>query len=210
MKRRALAASASCLACCSPQSADVALAQEKRATLTIRAGEPGPQISRHLYGHFAEHLGRCIYGGFWVGQDSPIPNTRGIRNDVVAGAPQDQDPEPALAGRLLRRRVPLAGRHRPAAKRPRRVNIHWGGVVEDNSFGTHEFLDLCEQLGADPYVAANVGSGIAAGDGGLGRVHDLRRRQRPGQAARRPTAASSRGRCRSSASATRTGAAAAA
>ena len=85
MKRRALAVSAFLSASLlAPSAGDVALAQETRhATLTIRAGEPGAKISRHLYGHFAEHLGRCIYDGVWVGPGSTIPNTRGIRKDVV-------------------------------------------------------------------------------------------------------------------------------
>ena len=85
MKRSVRAVSA-CLfgALLAPAAANVALAQEaRRATLTIRAGEPGPKISRHIYGHFAEHLGRCIYDGLWVGPASRIPNTRGIRKDVV-------------------------------------------------------------------------------------------------------------------------------
>ena len=76
-------------------------------------------ISRHIYGHFAEHLGRCIYGGFWVGEDSPIPNTRGIRNDVVAGAARGADSQPALAGRLLCGRVSLDGWHRPRERSAR-------------------------------------------------------------------------------------------
>ena len=77
------------------------------ARAIINLDLPGPVISRHLYGHFAEHLGRCIYGGFWVGEDSEIPNEGGIRLDVVEalGAP---DPQPALARRVLRRRLPLA------------------------------------------------------------------------------------------------------
>ena len=85
MKRKVLALSASLCGLWLVQTAtDVGLAQDaKRATLTIRAGEPGPQISRHIYGHFAEHLGRYIYDGLWVGPKSSIPNTRGIRNDVI-------------------------------------------------------------------------------------------------------------------------------
>jgi alpha-L-arabinofuranosidase len=138
----------------------VAHAQEtKRASLTIRADGSGPPISRHLYGHFAEHLGRCIYDGLWVGPQSRIPNTRGVRNDVIEALRRIKIPNLRWPGGCFADQYHWEDGVGPTAKRPRRVNIHWGGVVEDNSFGTHEFLDLCEQIGAEPYVAANVGSG---------------------------------------------------
>jgi alpha-N-arabinofuranosidase len=131
----------------------------KRATLTVRADQPGPQISRHVYGHFAEHLGRCIYDGLWVGADSKIPNTRGIRDDVVEALRRIKIPNLRWPGGCFADQYHWEDGVGPTKTRPRRVNIHWGGVVEDNSFGTHEFLDLCEQIGAEPYIAANVGSG---------------------------------------------------
>jgi alpha-N-arabinofuranosidase len=135
-------------------------AQEtKRASLTIKANEPGPQISRHIYGHFAEHLGRCIYDGVWVGPDSSIPNTRGIRNDIVEALRAIKIPNLRWPGGCFADQYHWEDGVGPTEERPRRVNIHWGGVVEDNSFGTHEFLDFCEQLGTEPYIAANVGSG---------------------------------------------------
>jgi alpha-L-arabinofuranosidase len=159
MKRRIPAVSASLLSVLLlPATTGVARAQEpRRATLTIRAGEPGPKISRHLYGHFAEHLGRCIYDGVWVGPRSPVPNTRGIRKDIVEALRRIRIPNLRWPGGCFADQYHW--QDGVGDKRPRRVNIHWGGVVEDNSFGTHEFLDLCEQIGADPYVAANVGSG---------------------------------------------------
>jgi alpha-N-arabinofuranosidase len=101
------------------------LAAQTRLTVNAACGQT--TISRHIYEHFSEHLGLCIYGGYWVGKDSPISHTRGLRNDVV--------------------------------KALKMVNTHWGGVVEDNSFGTHEFLNLCEQLGCEPYISGNLGSG---------------------------------------------------
>ena len=138
----------------------VVSAQEaKRASLTIRASQPGPQISRHIYGHFAEHLGRCIYDGLWVGPESPIPNTRGIRNDVIEALRRIKVPNLRWPGGCFADQYHWEDGVGPAAQRPRRVNIHWGGVVEDNSFGTHEFLDFCALTGAEPYIAANVGSG---------------------------------------------------
>ena len=161
MKRRVLATSGPLFGLLLlPAATDVALAQEaKRATLTIRAGEPGPVISRHIYGHFAEHLGRCIYDGLWVGPKSKVPNTRGIRNDVVAALRKIKIPNLRWPGGCFADQYHWQDGVGAAEKRPRRVNIHWGGVVEDNSFGTHEFLDFCELIGADAYVAANVGSG---------------------------------------------------
>jgi alpha-N-arabinofuranosidase len=116
-------------------------------------------ISRHIYGHFSEHLGNCIYGGYWVGEDSPIPNTRGIRKDVVQALRDIAVPNLRWPGGCFADEYHWMDGIGPREKRPRMVNTHWGGVVEDNSFGTHEFLDLCEQLGCEPYICGNVGSG---------------------------------------------------
>jgi alpha-N-arabinofuranosidase len=143
-------------------AAGVASAQHaspKKATLSIELDGSGPTISKHVYGHFAEHLGHCIYGGIWVGPDSPIPNTRGIRNDIVTALRKMQIPNLRWPGGCFADQYDWRAGIGPRGERPRSVNIHWGGVIEDNSFGTHEFLDLCEQCGAEPYVAANVGSG---------------------------------------------------
>ncbi|GHV64260.1 intracellular exo-alpha-L-arabinofuranosidase 2 [Spirochaetia bacterium] len=117
------------------------------------------RISRHIYGHFSEHLGRCIYDGFWVGPDSPIPNTRGIRNDVVAALKHIRIPNLRWPGGCFADEYHWKDGIGPQEDRPKMINTHWGGVTEDNSFGTHEFLDLCEQLGCDPYICGNVGSG---------------------------------------------------
>lgn len=119
----------------------------------------GDTISRHIYGHFSEHLGHCIYGGYWVGEDSPIPNTRGIRNDVVAALKRLNIPNLRWPGGCFADEYHWMDGIGPRSERPKMVNTHWGGVVEDNSFGTHEFLDLCEQLGTEPYICGNVGSG---------------------------------------------------
>ena len=141
-------------------SSGLSLAQEvKRASLTIRADQPGPKISRQIYGQFAEHLGRCIYDGLWVGPNSKVPNTGGVRNDVIDALRRIKIPNLRWPGGCFADQYHWRDGIGPASERPRRVNIHWGGVVEDNSFGTHEFLDFCERIGAEPYVAANVGSG---------------------------------------------------
>jgi alpha-L-arabinofuranosidase len=129
------------------------------AAATLRADRPGPVVNRNVYGHFAEHLGRGIYEGIWVGPDSPIPNTRGIRNDVVAALKELHVPVLRWPGGCFADEYHWKDGIGPRETRPSMINTHWGGVVEDNSFGTHEFMDLVEQLGTDAYVTGNVGSG---------------------------------------------------
>lgn len=129
-----------------------------QATLTIRLDQPGPVINRNIYGQFAEHLGRLIYEGIWVGEDSPIPNTRGLRNDVLAALKELRVPVLRWPGGCFADEYHWRDGIGPRDKRPRRPNASWGGV-DTNAFGTHEFLDLCEILGADAYVNGNVGSG---------------------------------------------------
>lgn len=128
-------------------------------TAVVDLDTPGPTISRHLYGHFAEHLGRCIYGGFWVGEGSEIPNVEGIRADVVEALRALHIPNLRWPGGCFADEYHWADGIGPRQERPRMVNTHWGDVVEDNSFGTHEFMRLCELLGTEPYISANVGSG---------------------------------------------------
>jgi len=127
--------------------------------LIIEADNGKNTISRHIYGHFSEHLGHCIYGGYWVGENSSVPNTRGIRNDVVQALKDIRIPNLRWPGGCFADEYHWMDGIGPREKRPKMINTHWGGVVEDNSFGTHEFLDLCEQLGAEPYISGNVGSG---------------------------------------------------
>lgn len=116
-------------------------------------------ISRHIYGHFAEHLGRCIYGGFWVGEESDIPHTRGIRNDVVAALRAIQIPNLRWPGGCFADEYHWRDGIGPRNQRPTMINTHWGGVTENNHFGTHEFMDLCSQLACEPYICGNLGSG---------------------------------------------------
>jgi alpha-L-arabinofuranosidase len=128
-------------------------------SLVIDADQGGATISRHIYGHFSEHLGRCIYGGIWVGEDSPIPNTRGIRNDIVQALRQIRVANLRWPGGCFADTYHWKDGIGPRETRPTIVNVHWGGVTEDNHFGTHEFLDFCEQIGAEPFICGNVGSG---------------------------------------------------
>lgn len=116
-------------------------------------------INKNIYGHFSEHLGACIYGGYWVGEESPIPNTRGIRNDVVEALRKIKIPVLRWPGGCFADEYHWKDGIGPKDERPTMVNTHWGRVTENNHFGTHEFLDLCEQLGCEPYICGNVGSG---------------------------------------------------
>jgi alpha-N-arabinofuranosidase len=127
--------------------------------LIIHADQGKATISRNIYGQFSEHLGRCIYEGIWVGEDSPIPNTRGIRNDVVAALRKIKVPQLRWPGGCFADEYHWKDGIGPREKRPSIINTHWGGVVENNHFGTHEFLDFCEQIGCDPYICGNMGSG---------------------------------------------------
>ena len=129
------------------------------AELALDGDAPGATINRNVYGHFAEHLGRCVYEGIWVGEDSPIPNTRGIRNDVVAALKRLAVPVLRWPGGCFADEYHWRDGIGPRERRPKMINTHWGGVVENNHFGTHEFLDLCGQLGCEPYICGNVGSG---------------------------------------------------
>ncbi|HML20927.1 MAG TPA: alpha-N-arabinofuranosidase [Aggregatilinea sp.] len=127
--------------------------------LTIYADGNGPTINRHIYGHFAEHLGRCFYDGIWVGEGPAIPNTRGIRDDIVAALRRLNIPNLRWPGGCFADDYHWRDGIGPRAGRSGRVNTHWGNVVETNHFGTHEFMDLCDQLGCEPYICGNVGSG---------------------------------------------------
>ena len=128
-------------------------------SIAVQANAPGPKIDRHIFGQFAEHLGRGIYGGVWVGPGSPIPNTDGYRNDVLAALEALHVPVIRWPGGCFADDYHWHDGIGPRAQRPVRVNTHWGGVLEPDSFGTNEFLDFAELIGADPYVTGNVGSG---------------------------------------------------
>lgn len=133
-------------------------AEQFQAELVIRADQPKGTINRNIYGQFAEHLGRLIYGGLWVGESSSIPNTRGLRNDVIAALKELRIPVIRWPGGCFADEYHWRDGIGPRDKRPHRPNASWGGV-DPNAFGTHEFMDLCELLGADPYINGNLGSG---------------------------------------------------
>jgi alpha-N-arabinofuranosidase len=124
---------------------------------TIDTTKPGAEISRQIFGQFAEHLGTGVYGGIWVGKDSAIPNTRGIRNDVVAALKAIKVPNVRWPGGCFADEYHWE-KGIGTGKRPVTLNSNWGGVIEPNTFGTDEYMDFLSQIGADAYVSANVGS----------------------------------------------------
>jgi alpha-N-arabinofuranosidase len=127
--------------------------------ITVCLDEPIAAINPNIYGHFAEHLGACIYGGIWVGEESPIPNVGGIRADVVEALKRIDPPVVRWPGGCFADDYHWRDGIGPREERPRRVNIWWGETIESNAFGTHEFLRFCRLIGAEPYICGNVGSG---------------------------------------------------
>lgn len=138
------------------------LPAQQPVSLTIDAAHPGARISRYVFGQFAENLGHGLYGGIWVGPDSSIPNTRGIRSDVVAALRAIRVPDVRWPGGCFADQYHWRKGIGPAAQRPATLNAAWGNVVDTNAFGTDEFMDFMQQIGSTPYVSINVGSGTVA------------------------------------------------
>ena len=168
----------------------VSMNAQKKSSVSRVAGGEGSTISKEIYGQFAEHLGSCIYGGLWVGKDSRIPNTQGYRNDVLQALRDIKIPVMRWPGGCFADEYHWMDGIGPQENRPRMVNNNWGGTVEDNSFGTHEFLNLCELLGCEPYVSMNVGSGsveetakwveyMTAKDGPMAKLRKQNGREQP-------------------------------
>ena len=137
----------------------VSLSAQKKTYVSVNNAEQGYKIEKEIYGQFAEHLGSCIYGGLWVGKDSPIPNINGYRKDVFDALKALQVPVLRWPGGCFADDYHWMDGIGPQSQRPSLRNNNWGGTIEDNSFGTHEFLNLCEMLGCEPYISGNVGSG---------------------------------------------------
>lgn len=135
------------------------LSAQKTAHVVLHTDRAERIIPKEIYGQFAEHLGSCIYGGLWVGEESDIPNTQGYRTDVLNALKQLQVPVLRWPGGCFADEYHWKDGIGPKSERPKMVNNNWGGTVEDNSFGTHEFFNLCELLGCEPYLSGNVGSG---------------------------------------------------
>ncbi|HEV2447735.1 MAG TPA: alpha-L-arabinofuranosidase C-terminal domain-containing protein [Candidatus Sulfopaludibacter sp.] len=137
----------------------IAAAPASGQKVSVLADSEIGTVRPEFHSHFAEHLGSCVYGGLWVGKDSPIPNINGYRRDVVTWLKELGIPVLRWPGGCFADDYHWRDGIGPAARRPKRVNLHWGSYVEDNSFGIHEFIGLCRLIGAEPYIAGNVGSG---------------------------------------------------
>ena len=135
-----------------------ALAQQE-TIIKVYPDQGKKAINKEIYGQFAEHLGTCIYGGIWVGKNPDIPNTNGYRNDVLHALKDLKVPVLRWPGGCFADEYHWMDGIGPKSERPKMVNNNWGGTIEDNSFGTHEFLNLCEMLECEPYISGNVGSG---------------------------------------------------
>ncbi len=127
--------------------------------ISLNLNETSDTISKHIYGHFAEHLGRCIYGGFYVGESTTIPNINGVRKDVVDALKKLKIPNLRWPGGCFADTYHWKDGIGEKKSRPSMLNVWWGNVKEDNSFGTNEFLNMCELLNTEPYLSGNVGSG---------------------------------------------------
>jgi alpha-L-arabinofuranosidase len=134
------------------------IASNANCEVVIHVDKGKETISRHIYGQFIEHMGRCIYDGIWVGKDSTIPNVRGIRTDIVEALRKIKCPNIRWPGGCFADFYHWKDGIGPQSERPVRENIVWA-IMETNQFGTHEFMDLCEQVGCEPYIVGNMGSG---------------------------------------------------
>ncbi len=140
-------------------AASIPVVAQQTTTITLHADKANQIIPKEIYGQFSEDLGNCVYGGLWVGEKSDIPNFNGYRSDVFNALKDLKVPVMRWPGGCFADEYHWMDGIGPKEKRPHMINTNWGGTVEDNSFGTNEFLNLCEMLGCEPYISGNVGSG---------------------------------------------------
>jgi alpha-N-arabinofuranosidase len=159
ISRRKFVGNAAAVSLCSLIPRLVGASTGATRKITVRADSEIGIVRPEFHGHFAEHLGSCVYGGLWVGKNSPIPNINGYRKLAVEYLKELGIPVLRWPGGCYADDYHWRDGIGPVEGRPKRVNIHWGGYVEDGSFGTHEFIGLCRLIGAEPYLAGDVGSG---------------------------------------------------
>jgi alpha-N-arabinofuranosidase len=128
--------------------------------IVLQPSKAKDTINKNIYGHFAEHLGSGVYGGIYVGEgNKTIPNKNGIRLDVVEALKKLKIPVLRWPGGCFADNYHWKDAIGPKSKRKPIENVSWGNVREDNSFGTNEFLQFCEMINAEPYLAVNMGGG---------------------------------------------------
>ncbi len=159
VSRRQFVTGAAAAALCAVASRKLLGRPPATQRVLVRTDDEIGVVRPEFHGHFAEHLGSCVYGGLWVGRNSRIPNINGYRKQAVEYLRELGVPVLRWPGGCFADDYHWRDGIGPAPQRPKRVNIHWGGYTEDNSFGTHEFIGLCRLIGAEPYLAGNVGSG---------------------------------------------------
>jgi alpha-N-arabinofuranosidase len=135
-------------------------AEDARPSVTILLNEPVGTINPAIYGHFTEHIGGVIYDGIWVGRDSKIANTNGIRQQLIDHMQRLGSTVIRWPGGCFADKYHWRDGIGDPANRPRRFG-RWQEDTESNEFGTHEFIDFCRQIGSAPYFAGNVGTGTA-------------------------------------------------
>ena len=153
ISRRRFVGNTAAVSLCSLMPRLAGAASSATRKITVRADEEIGTVRPEFHGHFAEHLGSCVYGGLWVGKNSPIPNVNGYRQQAVEYLKELGIPVLRWPGGCYADDYHWRDGIGPIESRPKRVNIHWGGYVEDGSFGTHEFIGLCRMIGTEPYLA---------------------------------------------------------
>ena len=149
-----------CVIVCAILALGIDQAKSQTNSIILKPSVAPITISKHIYGHFAEHLGRCIYGGFYVGEENKvIPNTNGVRNDIVDALKKLKIPNLRWPGGCFADTYHWKDGIGPKKDRPTIVNTWWGGITENNSFGTHDFLNMCKLLETEPYLAGNLATG---------------------------------------------------
>ena len=133
--------------------------EDNMAHIVVNTKKSKGTINKNIYGQFSEHLGRCIYEGIFVKDEDGIPNVNGMRKDVIDALKNIKVPVVRWPGGCFGDTYHWMDGIGPKENRKKIVNTNWGGVTEDNSFGTHEFLEFCKQVGCEPYFSGNVGTG---------------------------------------------------
>jgi alpha-L-arabinofuranosidase len=158
IQRFATAGAAATVAAACPGIMSARDAAASDISVTLLLDEPIATIRPALYSQFAEHIGGVIYDGIWVGPESKVPNTDGMRRALVEHVRQLGPVVVRWPGGCFADKYHWRDGIGPRTKRPRRFG-RWREETETNQFGSHEFIGFCKLCGVEPYFAANVGTG---------------------------------------------------